>query len=230
MTTTARSRAGAWIRALGWAALLLAGAGPLPAQTRATPAPPQPSPGRPPDGLLDDSALRALVGAHIERDAAPLVAALDDSDPAVRGPAAALESHCARRIAGAEEAIWRAPPSSPRSWNGVRNLLAELARRWGRGAVEKVLARHRAAASRLLDEKVVRDVEANEEMCERHAEATLATATALNPHIGYDLASEIVKEAASSGRSLREVAREKGVDEAILDEALDYRTMARPHG
>ena len=66
-------------------------------------------------------------------------------------------------------------------------------------------------------------------MTTRHAEATLATATALNPHIGYDKAAEIVKEAADSGRPLREVAREMGVDEEILDEALDHRRMARPH-
>jgi fumarate hydratase, class II len=86
-----------------------------------------------------------------------------------------------------------------------------------------------APAARLLDEKVVRDVEANVEMCERHAEATLATATALNLHIGYDKASEIVKEAAETGRHLREVAREMGVDDEILDEALDHRKLARPH-
>jgi len=42
--------------------------------------------------------------------------------------------------------------------------------------------------------------------------------------------SQIVKEAAASGRSLREVARDAGVDEAILDEALDYRGMTKPHG
>ena len=65
--------------------------------------------------------------------------------------------------------------------------------------------------------------------CERYAELTLSAATALNPYIGYDKAAEIVKEAAASGRSLREVAREQGVDEAILDEALDYRKMAKPH-
>jgi fumarate hydratase, class II len=86
-----------------------------------------------------------------------------------------------------------------------------------------------AAASRLLDEKVIRDVEANEEMCERHAEATLATATALNPHIGYDRATEIVKKAAESGGMLRDVAREHGVDDETLDVALDHRKMARPH-
>jgi fumarate hydratase class II len=86
-----------------------------------------------------------------------------------------------------------------------------------------------ASAARLLDQKAVQGVEANVEMCERHAEATLATATALNLHIGYDKATEIVKEAAETGRHLREVAREMGVDEEILDEALDHRRLARPH-
>jgi len=87
-----------------------------------------------------------------------------------------------------------------------------------------------AAASRLFAERCVDGIEANRETCERYAELTLSAATALNPHIGYDRATEIVKEAASSGRSLREVAREQGVDEEILDAALDYRAMARPNG
>jgi fumarate hydratase, class II len=86
-----------------------------------------------------------------------------------------------------------------------------------------------ASASRLLDERCVSGIEANEEMTERHAEATLATATALNPHIGYDRAADIVKAAAESGRSLREVALEQGVEPAVLEEALDHRRMARPH-
>src|SRR5206468_790427 len=86
-----------------------------------------------------------------------------------------------------------------------------------------------ASASRLLAEKCVNGIEANEAQCERYAELTLAAAAALNPYIGYDKAGEIVKEAAASGRSLREVAREHGVDEAVLDEALDYRKLAKPH-
>jgi fumarate hydratase class II len=85
------------------------------------------------------------------------------------------------------------------------------------------------AACTLLDGKCVRGIEPNEEMLERHAEATLATATALNPHIGYDRATEIVKESAASGRPLREVAREMGVEEEILDQALDHRRLAKPH-
>ena len=86
-----------------------------------------------------------------------------------------------------------------------------------------------AAATRLLAEKCVDGIEANREQNERYAELTLSAATALNPYIGYDKASEIVKEASASGRSLREVAKEKGVDETILDQALDYRAMAKPH-
>jgi len=87
-----------------------------------------------------------------------------------------------------------------------------------------------ASASRLLAEKCVDGIEANRDQCERYAELTLSAATALNPHIGYDKASEIVKEAAATGRSLRDVARDAGVDEGILDDALDYRAMAKPHG
>src|ERR687893_459403 len=86
-----------------------------------------------------------------------------------------------------------------------------------------------ASASRLLAEKCVEGIEANREQAERYAELTLSAATALNPYIGYDRASEIVKEAARSGRSLREVAREAGVEEETLDRALDYRAIAKPH-
>jgi fumarate hydratase, class II len=87
-----------------------------------------------------------------------------------------------------------------------------------------------AAASRLLAEKCVDGIEANRDQNERYAELTLSAATALNPYIGYDKAAEIVKEAATSGRSLREVAHDAGVDDSVLDEALDYRKMAKPHG
>jgi fumarate hydratase, class II len=86
-----------------------------------------------------------------------------------------------------------------------------------------------ASASRLFAEKCVDGIEANREMCERYAELTLSAATALNPYVGYDKASEIVKEAVASGRSLRDVARDAGVSDEVLDQALDYRAMARPH-
>jgi fumarate hydratase class II len=87
-----------------------------------------------------------------------------------------------------------------------------------------------ANASRLFADRCVEGIDANRETCERYAELTLSAATALNPYIGYDKATEIVQEAVRSGRSLREVARDAGVAEATLDEALDYRKMAKPHG
>jgi fumarate hydratase class II len=82
------------------------------------------------------------------------------------------------------------------------------------------------AKCNLFAEKCVEGIEASEEGCRRSAELTLAVATALNPYIGYDKATEIVNAAAASGRTLREVAIEHGVDEATLDKALDLRRIA----
>ena len=87
-----------------------------------------------------------------------------------------------------------------------------------------------SAGSRLLAERCVDGIEANRENTERYAELTLAAAAALNPYIGYDKATEIVKEAAASGRPLREVALEAGVDNDTLEKALNFRALADPHG
>jgi fumarate hydratase class II len=82
------------------------------------------------------------------------------------------------------------------------------------------------STANLFAEKCVDGIQANREGCERSAEGTLATATALNPFIGYDKGAEIVKDASQSGRTLREVARDHGVDEETLDKALDLRKIA----
>jgi fumarate hydratase, class II len=84
-----------------------------------------------------------------------------------------------------------------------------------------------SSSMRLLAEKCVDGIEANREMAQRHAEATLVSSTALTPFIGYDKVDEIVKEATSSGRSWPEVARDRGVDDDTLAKALDLRKMAR---
>jgi fumarate hydratase class II len=86
------------------------------------------------------------------------------------------------------------------------------------------------SAATLLAEKCVDGIQANEEVNLRHAESTPAIATALNMEIGYDKATEIVQEAVASQRTIREVAREQGVDDATLDRALDLRMMVRPAG
>jgi fumarate hydratase class II len=83
-----------------------------------------------------------------------------------------------------------------------------------------------SSSSRLFAEKCVDGIKPNLPGLEASAEGTLAVATALNPFIGYDKAAEIVKEAAASGGTLREVARKHGVDEETLDKALDLRKIA----
>jgi fumarate hydratase class II len=82
-------------------------------------------------------------------------------------------------------------------------------------------------ASRAFAEKCVDGITANEEGAHRSAESTLAAATALNPYIGYDKGTEIVKAAADSGRLLRDVALEMGVDEETYNKAMDLRKMAQ---
>jgi fumarate hydratase class II len=83
-----------------------------------------------------------------------------------------------------------------------------------------------ATSSEAFAAKCVEGIEVNEEGCRHSAEGTLAAATALNRYIGYDKAGAIVKEAARSGRMLREVALEQGVDEETYDKAMDLRKMA----
>jgi fumarate hydratase class II len=79
----------------------------------------------------------------------------------------------------------------------------------------------------LFASRCVEGIEANRDGCERSAQSTLASATALNPYIGYDKGAAIVKDAAASGRMLRDVALEHGVDPDTYDEAMDLRRMAR---
>jgi fumarate hydratase class II len=59
-------------------------------------------------------------------------------------------------------------------------------------------------------------------------EKGLMLATALAPVLGYDEAAKIAKEAGKSGRTIRELAREKGLDEATLDRVLDPAKMVEP--
>ncbi|MEA2248178.1 MAG: fumarate hydratase, class [Solirubrobacteraceae bacterium] len=83
-----------------------------------------------------------------------------------------------------------------------------------------------STASVAFAEKVVDGIQVNKEGTQRSAEATLAVATALNEHIGYDKATTIVKKAADSGRALRDVAIDEGVDPELYDRVIDLRRIA----
>jgi fumarate hydratase class II len=84
-----------------------------------------------------------------------------------------------------------------------------------------------SSASRVLADKCVDGIQANKAGAAASAGATLAVATALNSAIGYDKGTAIVKKATASGRPLREVALEEGVDAKLYDETIDLRRIAR---
>jgi len=83
--------------------------------------------------------------------------------------------------------------------------------------------------SHVFVEKCIAGITANEERCRELLEGNLALGTALAPRIGYDAAAAIAKEAFAQGKTVREVARAKGVlPEAELDAVLDPRAMTEP--
>jgi fumarate hydratase class II len=80
-------------------------------------------------------------------------------------------------------------------------------------------------------DKCVRGIVANEERCRELIELSMAMVTSLAPMIGYDRAAEIAKESAKTGRTVREIAREKRVlPEKELERALDPVEMTEPGG
>jgi len=83
-----------------------------------------------------------------------------------------------------------------------------------------------AAAARVLKDKCVDGIEANEARAAFLLDQNVIIVTALVPLIGYDKAAEVTKKAFAEGRGVREVALELEVlppDE--LDAALDVRPM-----
>jgi fumarate hydratase class II len=87
-----------------------------------------------------------------------------------------------------------------------------------------------AAACRTFAARCVDGITANTERAQTLAESTLVLVTALNPVVGYDEGTAISKEAAATGRSLREVALDHGVAPDVLDKVLDLRAVARGNG
>ncbi|GAE06088.1 aspartate ammonia-lyase [Paenibacillus sp. JCM 10914] len=73
------------------------------------------------------------------------------------------------------------------------------------------------------------DLTANKERCKHFVDTSFGIITALNPHLGYDVASRLVKEAQKTGRSIREIILEQGLltEEQILV-ILDPYNMTSP--
>ena len=75
----------------------------------------------------------------------------------------------------------------------------------------------------------VEGIEANAAACEAAVEQSLSMVTSLNPHIGYEKASKLAKEAFESGQTIRELCQEQEIlPEETLQEALDPFRMTEP--
>lgn len=73
------------------------------------------------------------------------------------------------------------------------------------------------------------EMEANEESCEAAVEKSLSMVTSLNPHIGYEKAAALAKEAFKSGKTIRQLCEEQEIlPPDVLTEALDPMSMTEP--
>ncbi|MDR2346041.1 MAG: class II fumarate hydratase [Planctomycetaceae bacterium] len=85
-----------------------------------------------------------------------------------------------------------------------------------------------AAATKIFTEKALKNLEANETICNDAIERSLAMATGLNPYIGYEKAAAIAKEAFKTGKTVRDICNEKNIIEPDdLTKALDPKKMAQ---
>jgi fumarate hydratase class II len=91
-----------------------------------------------------------------------------------------------------------------------------------------------ANVSRILADRCVAGLTANEEVCRGYAESSPSIVTPLNRHLGYDEAASIAKQALREGKTIRQVVVERGhvasgkISEEDLDSALDVLRMTHP--
>jgi aspartate ammonia-lyase len=84
-------------------------------------------------------------------------------------------------------------------------------------------------ASRILAERSVDGIEADEAQCAYWLERSPALVTALAPRIGYAEAAKLAKEAIATGLTVKELVLKKGIlDNQELEEVLDLRAMTEP--
>lgn len=83
--------------------------------------------------------------------------------------------------------------------------------------------------AKTFTEKCITGITANRERCKAMVDNSVGIITAINPHVGYEVAARIAKEALNSGRSVKEIILEEDIlTEAELDEILNAFEMTEP--
>ncbi|WP_188648654.1 aspartate ammonia-lyase [Marinithermofilum abyssi] len=84
-------------------------------------------------------------------------------------------------------------------------------------------------AFRVFTDYCLRGIEANEERMKEYVEKSVGVITAVNPHIGYEAAARIAREAILTGQSVRQLCLKYNVlSEEELDQILDPYEMTHP--
>jgi fumarate hydratase class II len=87
-----------------------------------------------------------------------------------------------------------------------------------------------SGASTAFVDLCAEDMQANPEACEASVEKSLSMVTSLNPHIGYERAAALAKEAFKTGRTVRQLCEEQKIlPPDVLKAALDPMSMTEPH-
>ncbi|MFV0445614.1 MAG: class II fumarate hydratase [Planctomycetaceae bacterium] len=97
----------------------------------------------------------------------------------------------------------------------------------GQTALESVMLL--TGATNAFVDKCAKDLQANEEACLASVEKSLSMVTSLNPHIGYEKAAKLAKEAFKTGKTIRELCTEQNIlPPDTLKAALDPMSMTEP--
>jgi aspartate ammonia-lyase len=91
--------------------------------------------------------------------------------------------------------------------------------------------RHLTAAVNVLGERCIRGITANPDHLRHTVLQSASIATALNPVLGYEVATELVAEAMATGASIPELVRRSALlDDVVLARVLSPENLCRPHG
>jgi aspartate ammonia-lyase len=86
-------------------------------------------------------------------------------------------------------------------------------------------------AADTLRKHCVQGITANSEVCRRYVEHSIGVVTALNPLLGYDIATELAAEAMKTGKGIVQLVREKKLlSEEQISSVLDPRVMTGASG
>ena len=125
-----------------------------------------------------------------------------------------------QQVIGCDAAILSATEAGQLELNVMMPVIA-----WNGIHATRILGR----AMTVFRERCVAGITADEDRCRELLDRSTALATALSPHIGYAETADIAKTAVRTGRSIRDLVRERRLlPDAVLEKILSVEAMTLP--